>query len=494
MSDQKKILFKNEIKVLEGPRKINIFILAGILLLSFIGLGHSVGGLKYLGKRMDNPFTKWVNLPVNTAESGQRDALLKYFASQSLRDSFLLDTIRGYKRDAYKFVSPDGKKSQFKRTRTVDVEEDLLKEIIKPSNLLYSNIKEDITSEYGHCWLIVKEEALSQLGFNMPLKDINMMELRLSESEVGERAFSFYFPVVAVVKDLPDQADIIISEHLEELLNSPYEQYKYVEVGETNNWSFLSATKVDAESLKDILPDSTSISELENDDTLNINGQERILHTLFLDHPVSLSQKFLMLEYLQSKTDVLPYHKYECNVGENLFIKDAQYLAINFKDLRHVRAFRDRVKNEFSFEITLNQIEDKENFSLVTRLTILLAFILLLVSLAGVIIFIVNLLIAHFDKIQSNLGTFKAFGLSNVKLLDDYTKITLLFFSKSLLWAILLTMVYYGLMVLINGKFTVFHWSFPVVIFMIFVVVYFIIQKIIHKKLSKTPGDLIYNR
>ena len=165
MNDHKKILVRNELNVLEGTNKLNIIILAGILFLSFVGLGHSVGGLKYLAKRMDNPFTKWVNLPVNAADYSQSDALQRYFTPKNIRDTFLLDTIRGYKRDAYRFVSPDGKKLQFKRTRTIDLEEALLQEIIKPSNLVFSHIKKNIEAEFGHCWLIVKESALSELGY-----------------------------------------------------------------------------------------------------------------------------------------------------------------------------------------------------------------------------------------------------------------------------------------------------------------------------------------
>ncbi len=86
MNDQKRILVQNESKVLEGHKKINTLILAGILLLSFIGLGHSVGGLKELRKRMDNPFTKWVNLPISTSDYKASEDLQKFFMPKNLHD------------------------------------------------------------------------------------------------------------------------------------------------------------------------------------------------------------------------------------------------------------------------------------------------------------------------------------------------------------------------------------------------------------------------
>ncbi|MBK9043466.1 MAG: hypothetical protein IPN97_09805 [Saprospiraceae bacterium] len=425
MNDQKKILVSNELKVLEGRNKINILILAGILLLSFIGLGHSIGGLKYLSKRMDNPFTKWVNLPINSAFYNESNDLQRYFASKEIRDTFMLDTIRGYKRDAYRFVSPDGSKVQFKRTRTIDMGEDLLQEIIKPSNLANSHISGDIESQFGHCWLIVKESVLNELGFNMPVKNIDKIELR--QTWAGERSFSLFIPIIAVVKDLPDQVDMIIPEHLDALLDGNFDS-GYIDVTESNNWRFLSDQSITKESVQQALGSEEKLSDLVQE-TLTLNGVEKKLYTVYMAESKSLSQKFVLFDYLKEEINVSPYHQMECNIGKTLYVKNAQYLAMNFKDLRNVRSFRDRIMDEFGFEITLNQIEDKENFSLVTRLTILLAFILLLVSLTGVIIFIANLLISHFNQIQSNLGTFKAFGLSNKRLLSDYTYITLLFLS-----------------------------------------------------------------
>ena len=490
MNDQKKILVRNELKVLEGRNKINVMILAGILLLSFIGLGHSIGGLKYLSKRMDNPFTKWVNLPINSAFYDESSDLQRYFASKEIRDTFMLDTIRGYKRDAYRFVSPDGSKIQFKRTRTIDLEEDLLQEIIKPTNLIHSHISDDIESQFGHCWLIVKESVLDELGYTMPLKNIDRIELR--QTWAGERSFSLFIPIIAVVKDLPDHVDMIIPEHLDALLDGNFDS-GYVDVSETNNWRFFSDEAITIEKVQNALGSDEKVSDLVPEKIV-LNGAEKNLYTVYMAESKSLSQKFVLFDYLKEEINVSPYHHMECNIGKTLYVKNAQYLAMNFKDLRNVRAFRDRIMDEFGFEITLNQIEDKENFSLVTRLTILLAFILLLVSLSGVIIFIANLLISHFNQIQSNLGTFKAFGLSNKKLLSDYTYITLLFFVRALGLSLILTAVYSSLMLIFNGKFTVLHWSFPAVIVLIFGIIYFIIQKMITKKLSKTPGDLIYNR
>ena len=332
MNDQKKLLVRNELKVLEGHNKMNILILAGILLLSFIGLGHSIGGLKYLRMRMDNPFTKWVNLPINSAFYDESRDLQHYFTSKEIRDTFMLDTIRGYKRDAYRFVSPDGSKIQFKRTRTIDTEEDLLQEIIKPSNLTHSHISDDIESQFGHCWLIVKESVLDELGYTMPLKNIDRIELR--QTWAGERSFSLFIPIIAVVKDLPDQVDMIIPEHLDALLDGNYES-GYVDVSETNNWRFLSDEAISKEKVQQALGSDEMVSDLIQEKVV-FNGIEKNLYTVYMAESKSLSQKFVLFDYLKEEIIVSPYHLMECNIGKTLYVKNAQYLAMNFKDLRNV--------------------------------------------------------------------------------------------------------------------------------------------------------------
>jgi hypothetical protein len=490
--DQRKVLVTNELKILEGKSKINIFILSGILLLTFIGLGHSLGGLKYLKKRMDNPFTKWVNLSINSSEYAQSDLLQKQFIDKGLRDSLLIDTIRGYKRDAYRLVFQDGINTQFKRSRTIEPEEPLMTEILKKDNIIISNIKENLIDQYGQCWIIIKKEALNDLGFDNNYDKINYLELRLTYEK--NRQFSFFIPVVAIVHDLPDYADIIISEHFDALLDSKYEEYQYVDIGTTNIISFLAKSEIKKESINAKLK-SDSIQA--NDITLesfNLNGTEYQKHTVYLTKPVPLNMKFSIIEALTNSFKLRQFHEYECNIGDNLFVQNAQYLAINFYDLKYVRKFRDRVKKEHGFDISLNQVEDKENFALVTRLTLLLAFTLFLVSLTGVMIFIINLLISHFEKIQQNLGTFKAFGLSNDRLIKDYSYITMLFFSKALVWAIIGCLIYWGIAWLIGGKFTLLHWTFALSIIIIFGLVYLFILRFIKFKLQKTPGDLIYSR
>lgn len=491
MKDQKKILIKNESKILEGPAKLNTFILAGILLLSFIGLGHSVGGLKELRKRMDNPFTKWVNLPIQSSDSKASQDLQKFFTSQNIRDSFFIDTIRGYNRDAYTFVSHDEKKMQYKRSRTIDPEEQLLTEILKPSNVISSKIKKNLIDEFGQCWMIVKKESLEQLeeGTNITM----LSHLQLRQTWPGDNAFSLYFPIVALVHDLPDHADFVISEHLDALLDKSIETTNFININTTTDWSFMSKEQYNANDLEFLFSDSLKIADIDID-VLSMNGSDLNLHKVYMEQPISIEDKFNLQKKLSTKYPIKPFHEYECNVGESLGIEKAQYLAISFNDLQFVKKFRDFIKNEFGFEISLNQVEDKENFSLVTKLTLLLAFILFLISMTGVIIFIVNLLIAHFDKIQSNLGTFKAFGLSNEKLLSDYTHITLLFFGRSLGYAIFGVSIYAAIMYVMKGSFNLLHWSFPVVVVVILGIVYLVIQRIIKNKLSKTPGDLIYNR
>jgi len=70
--DFKKIFYKNEGVELNGKKRFNFWILFSILTITFIAIGFAAGSLKYLKKKMDDPYINWFNvdLPAGNGTMG----------------------------------------------------------------------------------------------------------------------------------------------------------------------------------------------------------------------------------------------------------------------------------------------------------------------------------------------------------------------------------------------------------------------------------------
>ena len=114
------------------------------------------------------------------------------------------------------------------------------------------------------------------------------------------------------------------------------------------------------------------------------------------------------------------------------------------------------------------------------------------------------LLKMHLSKVKMNLGTFKAVGLGNNVSRNIYFSIIIIFIFSSLIASISLASILgYGLNKIIETYFSVeigfeyfkiFHFNTFFTIFFILFISSIVSWLTITKILSKSPGDLIYNR
>ena len=122
-------------------------------------------------------------------------------------------------------------------------------------------------------------------------------------------------------------------------------------------------------------------------------------------------------------------------------------------------------------------------------------------ALISVILFIVNLLRTYFQRVKRNMGTFKAFGMSNKELIKIYILILVAVVAGAMLIALVAV-------VLIQLLLTLFKVSYeggsPYLIIgninTILAIVVILISSVLtvywvmKNQLSATPGDLIYDR
>jgi hypothetical protein len=65
-NDYLRLFIRRESLVVLGHRFVNLWILAVMLSLTFLAISFSNASLSFLRQKMDDPFTNWVNLPVES--------------------------------------------------------------------------------------------------------------------------------------------------------------------------------------------------------------------------------------------------------------------------------------------------------------------------------------------------------------------------------------------------------------------------------------------
>ena len=78
-SDFDKLFFDKEYMSLTEEFGINFFLIVFILFLTFFAFSFSIGSIDYLDKRMNDPFTNWVDVPVNVKVKNQLNDITSFF-------------------------------------------------------------------------------------------------------------------------------------------------------------------------------------------------------------------------------------------------------------------------------------------------------------------------------------------------------------------------------------------------------------------------------
>jgi ABC-type antimicrobial peptide transport system permease subunit len=148
---------------------------------------------------------------------------------------------------------------------------------------------------------------------------------------------------------------------------------------------------------------------------------------------------------------------------------------------------------------------DKENFLFLSTITYIVAYLIIIFGSISVSLFIFNLLKMHLNKVKMNIGTFKAIGLGNNESRNIYFVIICLFVISSLIMGFLLALgvgffIDYFLASEVSVEQGVVSYFNMFTLNTVIAIIVFILSSMlvswftINRILSKSPGDLIYNR
>lgn len=510
----KSLLVKRELLILFGRRFKNLAWLSLIFFVTFLTIGFSNGSLDYLAIKMKSPFVNWVNISIPYAYADRMNDLIELLNQAETKQAYMINTVNGYHEFTMNFADIQ-EQTRVMIGRSFSFDDPALTEIIHPKNL----IKGRTFLHENEIGLILTQTFVSEIGFDTTQRFIYY---RFSESENGTRDVPL--PVVAVVRELPGRHAFATTPFMYGMLNQSPNGSPFNPFQERDLLLFLTGTKAQTDEIKAeterffmqqenqthrafVLPVA-----MENNDSWSTGY---ILKITFRPQPAILAEADSIFNQLlknsalaQHRSIINRYYNYHARFIDQLEPKGFDNLSVNFTGLSKIRDFADYLgSHAFALKIDLAQIESKENYDFISRLTRISSIILLLFSIYTIGMFLANLLRMHIEKVKMNLGTLMAFGISNELMERLYAMIAFRFVSMAMMIGLIAASIFGylgGVRMLLVVSQAGLEWNqlyfslgnlwtlFTMLATWIFSL--FAVRAALRKVLKHSPGDLVYDR
>ncbi len=518
-SDYFKLFVRREGKVVLGKHYSNLWLLCSVLFVTFLAIAFSNASLSYLEFKMNDPFINWVDIPNQSGSdfTGFQQAL----SSDQLKQQF---NYRGFQADknAYMtFCTSNNETQNLDGRYFEEINTPLVQKILEPDNVVDMCCIDQDKLDNKSFGLIITEDALrNKLGYKTIPAYINyyaFCDSRAAE-KFGVELMAGKFtgvplPILAVVKQLPNSKDYIgtkfcIREIRERSMNLVHERYHTsliyyvpadIDVDEfTQRLESIASAKTQASFY--CMKSEEGYYELPRMESF-AKGNFVVLLYDYEDEVQFMENSEINKAILQEYASHGVIRIYEYMEHSNAKEITNDYISVHFEQLDQVVEFQQYVRETFGVDIDMSQINAKDNFNAVSIMANVLSWTMIIFAIVCIILFIVNLLQSYFQKVKRNLGTFKAFGISNNELISVYilimlaTIIAAITISLGLSWFVEVFMWVIGLekdggfgyLSLWSGK------TFASILIIVAASVY-TVYVVMRNLLKDTPGDLIYDR
>ena len=516
-NDYFRLFVIREGKVVLGKNCSTLWLLTAVLTATFMAIAFSNASLDYLSLKMDDPFINWVDIK---NEFGEGDfAGLEYALDkdENKQKYHYYDYQADYAY-TYMFFGKEEKNVQYLKCRFFqDLNTPLVEAILSDDNVVrdwrVGSLQNVNPNTIG---VIITEEMMRKMGYDIAPSYIDYMSYSPGADEYGfvlddEKFVRVPIPVLGVVKRLPGNVDLISSTYFyQQTCNDNTYPFNMCKSDYASNLSYFIPSSVSFEAFSDEL---NKIVESYSDAEFDID--EYSFYTPEVES--YMEGVFVIVNFYDSDLD------YDClkDINANMLVRfsdkgvarvfsyefsdyplsQKSFISVHFKDLEMIRDFENFVRENFKVKIEMSQINAKENFNAVSTMGNILSWGIIVFAIVCIILFIINLLQSYFQKVKRNLGTFKAFGISNGSLISIYVLILCAIILVSILMSVSFTWIVQGTMnmlgILKDGIYDYLSlWSYKtissiiIIIFASLYTVYAVMQKL----LRATPGDLIYDR
>jgi len=514
------LLRKKEAAVLSGKRKGKLILSTLIFFITLLALGFGNGSIEYLKKKASNPLVNYVSLEIDWGIDEEVSKMLKRINSRSTeKERFHINYLSGFYEQLLHPLTYSknnmGTTSLVAECRTIgDVNDKLLEVLLDSANCVAGGQ----FNTQCNLDVVVTEKFLRRLGYSEFPATLVFSENSIRLNGESQKVYNLPIPIVAVVKEIPGKFDILMLESLYHFLMTALDLDL-----EKHQLSYIIRQE-DVAQVESKVPGLLDSHKLDSNhvtmrfssecDPSWMNGK---IMTLEFDFPRNGDMQIvreLIMEELAPGKDINAVSEFE-NFADSSPHKsnEAKFSngAIYFDDLDSVRAFQKFLYEE-SRKIGANQIADldtqavteKENFNFMLNQVRIISWLVLFFGVISVTIFIYNLLKSHLEKVKMNIGTFKAFGLSDRDASGIYLRIIMKFIATSILIGFCLALVAgYCFACLLKQYlpseedmelFELFHSNTYIAIGIMLGISILVGILVVRKILYKTPGDLIYNR
>lgn len=497
--DFAKLFTYREGQEIHGRKSKNLIILSLMLFGTFLAIAVAVGGLEYLDYKMNDPFVKNLEISIPYEKSYMVEDFKIRLNEEAVKDRFAYDTVLAHVDYPLLFLHHGFNEFRRVKGRSLEHKDPINEQILSAENLIAGrgfSSKKDIG-------FIVTEKLLREFEYS---KNALFMKIGVSKEEEGY--FSVPIPIVAVVKELPGLSDFAYTPFFYNAMTSGidnpfnlYEQTRLVLFTADNVNKNVTSLKKEVQSFfknHEIYGEmDPAVFTVKSEETYK---KGTCIHVTFDPEPESqevLETMFAELESIIGKSKL--HHTYQFSFPMDYY-KTIAYdkMSVNLRTLDQVRAFKDYMAKEFDLEVEMSKVKDKENFQAMSILTISISVLLFIFSIVSLVLFLFNLLKSHLEKVKMNIGTFKAFGLSNKNIKSYYKIIVHRFFLKALIIAYIAVFVLSSAFVFFffpELSYTQMLNTYVVLgIMLIWCVVELVFRSTTTRLLVNTPGDLIYGR
>lgn len=531
----KDLFLTRESKVLFGKKYSNLIILAFIFFFTFLSIGFANGSLEYLNQKMNSAFVNWISItvPSTISDSDKLGTIKQAIKDPGNKAFYNYDRVAEYHKNFESFFDSTKQDALAAKGRTVDVELDykfLAEDVLNDENFI-SGSKLGFKSNYDIS-LIVTEAFLQEFGYPKEAQYIKLSN-NLKDELTGNMENEYVpIPIRAVVKTLPNklyflypinffnalgQGNVVFSSKgNKKFLNFFIESDQFNDINALRSGIESVLKEISYVSIDSLVLGTPELNNIEVDTfgykpglSAEIEFYPEVLNYRVMDSVWNIIQSSAALEPYRLQT-TRTYSFSDANFEASEIMPDQ--ISVYFKDLTYVEEFAafvdnlndDDLRKSNRIEVEQNTVKEKKNFLFLSNVTVVISFILILFATASIGLFVYNLVRSHLNKVKMNLGTFKAIGLSDRESISIYFKIILVFMMIGTISGLVLSYAagrLINMVLLLSVKsdtdmsyFELFHAN-TLIAFLIVLITALVISFVtIRKILSKSPGDLIYNR
>lgn len=491
-----KIFRKNERGQLFGKGNGRLWLMAFLMLVAAGSIGFATASLNYLKDKMSNPFVSCVDIVIDQLWSNGYDELDKFIDDETHKKEFHYNSSEKVWLLSSEFLKKDNRAVRLDG-RTIYMNSPILKRTIFSEENIICKKYEIKDTDFG---IILSKEGLKKLEDSQP--EFVILPVFVDDSTSCEVTV----PVLAIVNELPDMCDFLMTHaYAQHVLRSNADHFN-VSTVEFNKRMKVVCNSDDHDAIIGEIKGDIEFEIIDNnvipyDETWS---EDYCVIEVVTDSTNKYALYQTLFAKLKSKYQQV-YRVYELGGDLNAeYDRDPQlyscYFSMDDNLPVNVENFRVALKESTGHRLDMSKIDSLKNLAKVQTLGNILSWGIFGISIIFIIVFIYFLMSMHFQKIQKNLGTFKAFGIDTETLKKIYVSIivemVLLSFVVAAIVAACIT-VPINLLIPREGVYEwvdVFVWQNAVLLIVSLLAAVITVTVTAGKLLKNSPGDLIYDR